>query len=210
MNKREIERLIKADSKIDTSVYYQFGKDTKTLPDPSQEILFSCPVCGETYKTVSEAVACRDQPFDNDDLCVGDIVVVPGKGSRWSDEDDPWVAFTIPSDPDSLNHFENNPSHVPYYVVTAIHTGDKYTRHECRVTLARFYTRDDTRHIEAGWNPADGNGHHTILSLGQDISDVYYYGDRIGDLFGQCEPSKELIHEAAILAAMGISTRQLI
>jgi hypothetical protein len=165
-------------------------------------------VCGETYETASEAVACRDQPFDNADLEVGDIVVVPGKWRVWYDEDDPWVALVIPADPDSTSHFDHKPQRVPYYVVTAIHNGRSYDSHRCLVTLARFYTspEDDKRQVEAGWNPANGEGHHVILRLGQDISDLYYYADKLGDLFYECEPSKELKREAAILAAMGIST----
>jgi hypothetical protein len=178
------------------------------LPDQYTPVMYACPVCGEQYGTVDEAAECRDQPYDNDGLKVGDIVVVPGAWANEIEFDDPWLAFIIPRDPRSDSHFDQAGFRVPFFVVTAIH-GEQRDKHRCVVTLASLYEG----RLRIGWNPANGEGHHEIFKLTSERSRNGrndYWIDKMGTLLDQCVIPSQVKEEAAALAAMGLSTRCLI
>ncbi len=172
----------------------------ETLPDQTAPLGYSCPVCCEVYHTAREAVECRDQPYDNGGLEVGDIVVLPGVYQNSIDINDPWLAFTTPKKPGTHTGYR-----VPFFVVTAIHA-ERREKHRCVVTLASLY---DGR-LRIGWNPANGEGHYEIFKLTGERKLNDYWMDRVGRLFNQCTVSEQVKEEAAVLAAMGLSTENLI
>jgi hypothetical protein len=185
------------------------GDETATLPPKDSPIGYACPVCGEVYKTMEEAKKCRDQPFDDDGLKIGDIVVVPGAHNYYHLRVDyPWLAFEIPPDPDSGCHFDHDGYRIPFFVVTAIHTDRE--KHRCVVTLATILGGI----IYEGWNPANGDGHYEVFKLdgsprNRENHSVYWV-DRMGDLLEKCVIPEQVKKEAACLASLGISTRNLL
>jgi hypothetical protein len=186
----------------------QMGAKAATLGDQMSPVMYACPVCKKMYDTVDKAAACRDQPFDDGGLKVGDIVVVPVMWTRWYDEDDPWVAFTIPADMESEDHFDHHDRRVPYYVVTALHS-ERGREHRCLVTLCSLADGS----LRAGWNPANGDGHHALYRIDGGkhcISKNSYWMDRIGEYLEGLEPPTQVVEEAARLARLGISTRNLL
>jgi hypothetical protein len=179
-----------------------------TLPDQFMPVMYACPVCGDLYGTVEEAAECRDQPYDDGGLKVGDIVVIPGAWDNGIAPGDPWFAFAIPEDNTSNSHFDRAGYWVPFFVVTAVHVEPK-RQHRCIVTVASIYGD----RLKVGWNPANGEGHHEIFKLNGernqgDKND--YWVDKMGMLLTQCIVPKQVKEEAAALAAMGLSTRCLL
>jgi len=187
----------------------QTGKDVQTLSEQMEPIRFACPVCGDTFETRKEAKKCRDQPFDDGGLTVGTIVVVPDVWSSVYPSESPWVAFEVPADPDSDDHFDHVVQRTPYFVVTAIH-GHKDRPHECVVTLATLV--DDELCI--GWNPATGAGHCSMFRIDGgkhcDVDIDLTYLETIKPYLANCNPSSQMREEAARLARLGISTGELL
>ena len=181
------------------------GIEAETLPI-YQPIRFACPVCSEVYDTQLAAEVCRDQPFEDGGLRLGDIVVVPGKYCNGFEEDDPWLAFQIPPDPNSDSHFARAGYMVPYYVVTAIHPEPR-DPHRCVVTLATLCGGE----LEAGWNPSTGEDHHAMFRIDGKRCDVgSSWIDFIGDLLRECDPSEDMRDEARALAGMRLSSGSLL
>ena len=196
---KDIAKLVSECDDIET------GKDVETLASQMDPIMYACPVCGDLFKTKGSAEKCRDQPFDDGGLKVGDIVVVPGKWTKWY-ENDPWVAFAIPANPKSNDHFDHHEHRVPYYVVTAIHSEYRH-EHRCLVTLCSLAGG----RLDVGWNPANGDGHHALYCLDGrrcDVGSTWY--EQIEPYMKGLKPSAQLIEEAARLARLGISTRNLL
>ncbi len=185
------------------------GDEADTLADQDRPIGFSCPVCNEVYPTREEAEECRDQPYDNAGLKIGDIVVVPGAHHGRFDPDDPWIAFSIPGNAESENHFDQTGYKVPFYVVTAIHDAFKHC-HRCLVTLASLCGNC----LQIGWNPADGDGHYALYRLDGKrhcvVGKNTYWLDQIDSLLNECIIPDQVREEAAVLATLGISTRNLL
>ena len=179
-----------------------------TLPDPCMPVMYACPVCGDQYGTVGEAAECRDQPYDDGGLKVGDIVVIPGAWHNQIALDDPWLAFTIPEDSESGSHFDRAGYKVPFFVVTAVHVEPKQ-RHRCIVTIASLYEG----RLNIGWSPANGDGHHEVFKLNGERNSIGhndYWVDRMEWRLAQCVVPEQVKKEAAFLAAMGLSTRSLL
>ncbi len=82
----------------------EVGDDAAHLPHSYMAIKSSCPICGETFLSEKEARACRDQKYDTGGLEVGDIIVVPSGHHSGIPDDDPWLAFIIPPNPNSDSH----------------------------------------------------------------------------------------------------------
>jgi hypothetical protein len=167
----------------------------------------SCPICDRTFLSEEMAKACRDQEYDTGGLEVGDIVVVPSGYNNEIPEDEPWLAFTIPPDPNSDSHFDRAGYKVPYFVVTAIHT--HYSNpHRCVVTLCSLAGD----RLRCGWNPANGDGHLAMFRWDNDnhcaVNSLWL--ELIGELLDNCEPCDIVKREAAELAAMKISTTRLL
>lgn len=181
------------------------GKNVDTLACQMDPILFACPICKKLFDTKAKAIKCRDQPFDTGGLKVGDIVIVPGEWNSWY-LDDPWIAFEIKPDPTSSNHFEHGSRMIPYFVVTAIHSNNREP-HQCIVTLVTLCGG-----IQVGWNPANGEGHLAMYRIDGgkhcDIDSTWI--ETITPYLEECKPSKQMLEEAARLARVGISTRNLL
>lgn len=199
---RDIQAIVAAKVKDDWRM--KIGKKAKTLANQVSPIKFACPVCGETFATKKAAKKCRDQPYDDGGLKIGDIVVVPGAYHNDYPLNDPWLAFKIPPNPKSNSHFARTGFRVPYFVVTAIH-GDE---HRCLVTLATLCGGD----LRLGYNPADGDGHYAMYRIDGckhcDASSTWI--EDIRDLLEDCKPSAQMREEAARLARVGISTGDLL
>ncbi len=182
------------------------GKDAATLADQMEPIQHACPVCGEVYLTRSEALECRDKPFDDGDLMVGTIVAVPGKSSQYP-LDDPWLAFVLPADPDAKSHFDRAGYRVPLFVVTAIH-GKPQDEHRCVVTLVSLCGS----HLTTGWNPANGKGHFALYRIdgGKHCDADSLWHDIVKDHLAGCNPSDKMREEAKRLARIGISSDDLL
>ena len=179
-----------------------------TLPDPTMPVMYACPVCGNQYGTIREAAECRDQPYDDGGLKVGDIVVIPGTGHNQIALNDPWLAFAIPEDPESGSHFDRAGYRVPFFVVTAVHVEPKRA-HRCIVTVASLYEG----RLRVGWTPANGDGHYEVFKLTGERTSIGhndYWIDKMGMLLTQCVVPEQVKEEAAALAAMGLSTRSLL
>lgn len=177
-----------------------------TLPDQTAPIGFSCPICREVYHTLQEAMVCRDQPYDDGGLKVGNIIVIPGV-CHHKILDDPWLAFVIPSDPESSSHFDRAGYWVPFFVVTAVHAEPR-RQHQCIVTVASLCDGA----LTIGWNPANGEGHYEIFKLtGKRNRGGHndFWIDRMPDLT-KCVVPEQVKEEAAALAAMKLSTRNLL
>jgi hypothetical protein len=183
------------------------GIETETIADHYRPIRFACPVCATTYDTQLAAEVCRDRPFDDGGLKIGDIVVVPSKFHNMYEEDDPWVAFQIPPDPKSESHFDQTGYMVPYYVVTAIHS-EWRDPHRCVVTLATLCDGE----LHTGWNPATGDGHCAMFRIdgGEHCDDGSNWIDVVRDFLTTCNPSGTLREEARALAGIRLSTRNLL
>jgi hypothetical protein len=181
------------------------GDNAAHLPLNSMAIEYSCPICGETFMSEEEAKDCRDQTYDTGGLEVGDIVVVPSGYRSGIPEDDPWLAFIIPPNPNSASHFERAGYKVPYFVVTAIHTDSP---HRCVVTLCSFAGG----RLRCGWNPANGDGHYAMYRWDNDnhcaVRSTWL--EKIRDLLDNCEPCDIVKREAAELASMRISATYLL
>lgn len=175
--------------------------------DRKHPIMFACPVCGERYATREEAEECRDQPFDDSGMKVGDIVAVPGAWHSHGDCMDHWVAFTIPADPNSPDHFDRVPQHIPYFVVTCVHAQDR-DPHRCLVTLASLRGGD----LTVGWNPANGHGHYAMFRTDSDKHcDLgSTWKEMIQEYLPGCMPWQKLKEEAAELADLGIRSTNLL
>jgi hypothetical protein len=183
------------------------GDNVATLPPSYQAIKYSCPICGETYSTTLQALACRDQKYDTGGLRVGDIVVVPGAYNSGIEDDDPWLAFSIPPNLNSDSHFDRRGYKIPYYVVTAVHP-EEGNEHRCLVTLCTFHGGV----LNAGWNPANGDGHYAMYRWDSDehcaVSSNWL--EDIQEPLDNCEPCATLKREAAELAAHRISSTRLL
>jgi hypothetical protein len=178
-----------------------------TLPDQYTPVMFACPVCGDMYGTIEEATECREQPYDDGGLQVGDIVIIPGARSNQGASDDPWLAFAIPGDSRSECHFDRAGYMVSFFVVTAVHV-DSRREHRCIVTVASLYGDS----LRIGWNPANGDGHHEIFKLNGEQNQKGhndYWVSRMPDLT-KCVVPEQVKEEAAFLASMGLSTRNLL
>jgi len=180
------------------------GDEAATLISQDQPIGFSCPVCKEVYATAAEARECRDQPYDTAGMEIGDIVVVPGAYHNSYDPSDPWVAFVIPPDKDSNDHFERAGYTIPYFVVTAVHSEER-NPHRALVTLCSLAGGS----LRAGWNPADGDGHYAMFKPNS-TDNRSYWGKRIQKFLDCCEPCAIVKVEAAQLANIKLSTRSLL
>lgn len=182
------------------------GKETESLAANFMALKYACPVCNEVYYTEAEARKCRDQPYDNGGLKIGDIVVVPGAYHNRYELDDPWLAFEIPPDPKSKSHFDWAGYRVPYFVVTAIH-GEHRNKHRCVVTLATLCGGE----LDVGWNPANGDGHKAMFRIDGHRCDANStWIETIRELLEGCDPPESMRTEAAALAIIGISTRNLL
>ncbi len=184
------------------------GDKAETLPDQNAPIGFACPVCGEVYSTLQEATECRDQPYDDGGLKVGDIVVIPGCCHYQICLDDPWLAFAVPGDPESASHFDRTSYRVPFFVITAIHA-EKDQKHRCAVTVASLLGDS----LRIGWNPANGEDHYEIFKLtGERVASRHndYWVNKWGTLLAQCVVPEQVKEEAAALVAIGLSTRSLL
>lgn len=177
----------------------KIGDEAETLPAQDNPIRYSCPVCNETYCTTEEAEECRDQPFDDGGLKISDIVVVPGAHNyhNFRPKGDPWFAFQI----------RGISRYIPFFVVTAIHTDRE--KHRCVVTLATILHGV----VYAGWNPANGDGHHEVFKMDgsprNNIGKNDYWVEQMPDLTKVVVP-EQVKEEAAALASLGISTGTLI
>jgi len=198
---------------VDEHVNIKIGDDAETLPDQTKHIGYSCPVCGKVYDIYEDAYDCRNQPYDTGDLKVGDIVVVPGAYHNvYVREGEPWTAFILPGDPNSKDPFDRRDHNIPYFVVTALHD-DPSDPHCCLVTLCRpFIGNGGKRYLRAGWNPANGDGHYAMFRVSDgkrnDVGSFWY--EYIQDYLDKCEPCETLLKEAAELASIGISSRNLL
>ena len=200
---RDIREVVLRYSDMD---HLAAGDDAAQMP-LGMFIKYSCPICGETFMSEEEAEACRDQKYDTGGLEVGDIVVVPSAYRNDIPEGDPWLAFTIPPDPNSDSHFDRTGYKVPYFVVTAIHT--HYNNpHRCVVTLCSLAGD----RLYCGWNPANGDGHYAMYrwDSGNHCAAASTWLEEIGKLLDNCEPCGIVKREAAELAAMRISTTRLL
>lgn len=209
--KLDIQALISDKIRDNKYHHLSFGDKAAKLPSGDTAVLFACPVCGETYKTHAEANHCRTQPYDTAGMKIGDIVVVPGMYHNvYVTPGDPWCAFVVPADPTSDSHFNYTDSNVPYFVVTAVHP-QLDNPHRCLVTLVSVASDGDDRFLRIGWNPANGIGHYSMYRVRDKkrIRDPRWEAD-LQSLLDNCEPCAILKEEAAELAAIGISTRNLL
>ncbi len=90
------------------------------------EILYKCPICGDSYTEKEEAQKCLDKGLDTLIVEVGDIVEAK-YGFGWFDGDKKWI---INPDVDMSRHgFGRDHLMGFYYVVTAIDTIEHKTRY---------------------------------------------------------------------------------
>ncbi len=202
---RDVQALV--DQALADQQQLDVGAQVAKLPEPGKAIDYACPVCGEVYSTLEKAVACRDYPFDTCGLEIGDIMVVPGAYHNSYPLKDPWLAFAIPSDPESINPSDYTDYRIPYFVVTAIHTND-HNKHRCLVTLSTLCGGS----LRVGWNPANGEGHYAMFRVrdGLKLDNNSGWSDAIETLLARCRPPEQMKKEATALADIGISTRILL
>jgi hypothetical protein len=122
------------------------------------EILFTCPVCKNSYQTKKEAEQCRDQPVDFCGLATGSIVAIPSKASFGTD-DNRWTAYKIEANPKAKSHFDRVHQYVPFAIITATHF-HSVDKHRPVVTVLVPRKNGD---IDYGWNPANGQGHFGMI-----------------------------------------------
>jgi len=201
-----VSTLNNINDQLHAMVSLRTGKNVATLADQMEPIQHACPVCGNVYLTRTEALKCRDKPFEDGDLTVGTIVAVPGKSSQFP-PDDPWMAFIIPPDPESDSHFHRAGYRVPLFVVTAIH-GEPRSPHRCVVTLVSLVGS----HLTTGWTPATGEGHLALFRIdgGKHCDVDSTWIDRVKDLLVDCNPSDKMREQAKRLARIGISSDDLL
>jgi len=188
-------------------------KDTMTMP-----IKYACPICNELYDTEIEAMACRDEPYDDAGFIIGDIVIIPGLNLYQPPNEDykHWCAFEIEGSPGARSHFDHNKQWFPYYVITAIHPHDR-DRHRCVVTVMTMFHGE----LCGGWNPANGNGHYSLYYPGrtrreQPKENNWYrwnlrrHGKTFGNRIASAKIKAKLLIDARELARIGISTENLL
>ena len=200
-------------------VKFKSGEKVDELPmQVLTGIKYACPICEKLYDSELEAMQCRDQRYDTAGLQVGDILIIPGAKfygppaaghKRWS-------AFHIGPSPGARSHFDHEGQWFPYYVVSAVHPERSY-RHRCVVTVMTLHKGE----LYGGWNPADGNGHHSMFHPGRkrseqhsDTGSLWWESKRHGKTFGSrilaAKPHPSLIEWAKEIAALGISTEKLL
>jgi hypothetical protein len=180
------------------------GDNVDIVPRLNGAIHYSCPVCANIFTNPGNAIACRDRYFNTGGWSVGDLVIIPGAHHWAYQEDDPWVAFVIPANPDSRDYNDFSPHPVPYFVVTALHV-DPDDRHRCLVTVCTLAGGS----LRAGWNPVTGAGHKAMYRPGYFDPDAStYWGERVEKLTKASAPSPTLESEAAELANIKISTKK--
>lgn len=187
-------------------------------PVPTVKPKYACPVCEELYDTHAEAVACGVQPFNEAGVRVGDIFIIPNSNKYQGPAPgyEHWCAFTIEGDPTESSHFDHTKQWFPYFVVTAIHRDDR-NPHRAICTVVSLFGGD----INAGWNPTDSDGHHSMFKPGLDDADQptdvgstwwesERFGKTMGERFASAQPCATLLAEAKQLADTRLSTRSLL
>lgn len=197
---------------------WRTGENVDALTENGIPINFACPICNELYDTEIEAMACRDEPYDDAGFVVGDIVIIPSVNSYQPPDEAyrHWCAFVIEESPRAKSHFNHNKQWFPYYVVTAIHPHDR-DRHRCVATVMTMFHGK----LCGGWNPANGDGHYSLFHPGrrktqQPIKNDWYYwnlrrhGKTFGNRIASAQLCVKLVREARELAEVGISTQNLL
>ena len=130
----------------------------------TEPILYTCPICRESYPTVKEAEACRDVPVDYCGWKIGELLLIPQEAAYpwWAAENKgkikPWVAFEEPAWPKSRSHFDHQPKTHLWFVVVALR-GSNREPHRPTITVYSPY--------KWGWNPANGDGHCGLYRPGK-------------------------------------------
>lgn len=190
----------------------RMGADCPAWGGPHMPILFTCPVCRTGYATREEAERCRDTPPDTGGLQVGDLVIIPGERIyphvkvTWSH----WVAYTQPANPDSPSHFDHEDTRHLWWVVTHLGPGDR-NPHRMVASVCTLAAGE----LWAGWNPANGHGHHALYRAGvpreqQLAAGSSTWWDEIGELVLAARPTPELLAEAQALAEIRIAANYLL
>lgn len=194
---------------------WRFGDTVEKLPEAliPQPIKYACPVCEKLYDKEIDAMDCRDMPYDDAGLKVGDIVIIPNSSAYRGPAEgfEHWSAFFIEGDKTETSHFEHHGQWFPYYVVTGIHPEDR-GRHRCVVTVMTLYGGA----LSGGWNLANGDGHHAMFHPGRPRSEQHSdtgstwwemvrNGERMGKRFASAQPCATLLEEAKELGQLGIS-----
>lgn len=198
--------------------WLRFGEDSCHTEPCKVKPQYACPICEELYDTRKEAQDCANQPFNEAGVEVGDIFIIPNsyRAEAPAEGFEHWSAFHIPASPKSSSHFDHNDQWYPYYVVTAIHRYDR-NPHRCIVTVITLF--DGCLH--GGWNPADGNGNHSMFRPGKtrseqlsDTGSTWWeskrHGQSMGSRFVSAKPCDALRDDARELAEIKISTRSLL
>jgi len=121
------------------------------------KVLFTCPICRETYFTHKQAQKCLDQPLDTGQWKVGDIVLVPADSHGWTEGDkNIWLAFSVEPDPEHIKMYHS------WYVITHIARGRNHP-HRAIMTLATgLYSRKGE--IIYGWTPTVEKTHYEVFA----------------------------------------------
>lgn len=113
------------------------------------KILYTCPICKKSYNTPQEAQNCLDQPFETKGWKVGDWVLCPSIWHGWI-EDERWLAFVVPANPNSTDHFDRLIHYHAWYVITAITNYKGYDEHRACIHLTTgAYKKGDL--LQTGW-----------------------------------------------------------
>lgn len=215
-----IQKMIdRQNERAGTCAKLQYGKDVDELPERFLVgIRYACPTCEKMYDTEHEAMQCRDQLYDTAGLNVGDVVVIPNSNFYTPPAEgyEHWCAFHIPGSPGARSHFDHDGQWFPYYIVSAIHPEER-DPHRCVVTVVTLFSGE----VYGGWNPADGDGHHSMFHPGHkraeqhsDTGSTWWESKRHGKTFGSrivaAEPSSALLTDAKEIASVGISTEKLL
>lgn len=127
-------------------------------------ILYTCPICRESYETIEQAMACMEQPVVDCGWKPGEFLLIPQCAKYFEPVDHAWIAFTEPAWPKASSHFDHKPKWHVWYQVLGL-TRDKRDPHRVLVVVATGGT-DQRTNYEGGWNPADGDGHYGLYRPG--------------------------------------------
>lgn len=203
--------------------YYYSGDKAAKLPELPC-IQYACPVCEKVYENSILAHDCANQPVETYGLKVGDLLLIPGKhvhNGNFDAKRPDWIWFQVAADLDSRDHFDRYPHVYLWWVVTALHM-DLHDRHKVVYTVVSLANNQ----LWGGYNTFGGHEHAFVPGLPMEkqpyahrdhdgkINDYYWTKVRNGKTIGErilaATPSDTLRAEAAELAAIGISTTNLL